>query len=195
MLHFAGYFTVQVEQSWRQSGPSVEGLTAGKMYLEEEEEEDIDVGEGWAEDLERLVEEVLGDVVIPGHRTMAPGGRAGVRHSHNQTDITGFTLVPGGYSLTLDQESTAVYASLTHRITAQLTASVLGQYQHSTYKGGSVNGQGDDFFIAGVNFNYKFDRDGRWQAEAGYNYDKLNSDLAFRGYHRNRLYLGVRATL
>lgn len=115
----------------------------------------------------------------------------GVRHQHNQTDIAG---IASATNLTLDQESTSVYASLNHKITPSLTGSLLGQYQHSVYKGGTANNQADDYFIVGVNFNYRIDQAGHWQAEAGYNYDKLNSDLAFRSYHRNRLFLGVRAT-
>ncbi len=57
---------MQVEQSWRQLGSSVElEETGGKMYGEEGREDaevaEVDGGEGCAEeDLERFVEEVLG---------------------------------------------------------------------------------------------------------------------------------------
>lgn len=54
---------MQFEQSRRQLGSSLElEETGGKMYGEEgREDAEVDVGEGCAEeDLERLVEEVLG---------------------------------------------------------------------------------------------------------------------------------------
>ncbi|MGI8964890.1 MAG: outer membrane beta-barrel protein, partial [Limisphaerales bacterium] len=115
--------------------------------------------------------------------------QAGVRHARNQTDVLGFI---NAQNLTLDQESTTLYASVTHRITSKLTAGLLGQYQKSDYKNGSVDDQTDDFYLVGVNLAYRFNKN--FLAEAGYNYNKLDSDIAGRSFSRNQVYIGIRAT-
>ncbi|MDB6024873.1 MAG: hypothetical protein JWM68_1096 [Verrucomicrobiales bacterium] len=123
--------------------------------------------------------------------TYAPGSylQAGVRHDRSQTDVL----------TTLDQEATTVYVAITHRITSLLTGNVLGQYQHSSFNEKTVttlpgSKGSDNYFVASVNLAYRIDRAGHWLAETGYNYDKLNSDLPFRAYTRNRVYIGIRAT-
>jgi hypothetical protein len=121
-----------------------------------------------------------------------PGDSAqlGVKHVHNATDVAGFV----GGSPVLDEESTAIYVSDSHRITEKLTVSVMGQAQVSTFVGGGsgYNGKEEDFFIAQINFSYRLNP---WlSTEAGYNYSKLNSDLAERAYTRDVVYLGFRAT-
>jgi len=117
--------------------------------------------------------------------------QAGVRHTRNQTDVTGISSFFGG-DVTVDQHSTSVYASVTHRITARITGSILGQYQHSTFEGGSFDGDSENFFLAGLNLGYRFNP--HWLAETGYNYDRLDSDLSGRSFTRNRVYVGLRAT-
>jgi hypothetical protein len=123
--------------------------------------------------------------------TYLPGSyvQFGAKHERQATDIIGNTLA----GLTLDQEATSIYASLSHQITAKLTGSLLGQYQHSTFESGDpfVDGASEDFFIAGVNLAYRINPN--FLAEAGYNYDKLNSDFP-RSFTRNRVYIGIRAT-
>jgi uncharacterized protein (PEP-CTERM system associated) len=94
--------------------------------------------------------------------------------------------------LTLDSEASSVYASVNHKITANLTGSILGQYQHSVFRGGSADSLSDDYFIVGLNLTYRINP---WiSTEAGYNFDRLKSDLGGRAYDRNRIYVGVRAT-
>jgi hypothetical protein len=44
----------------------------------------------------------------------------------------------------------------------------------------------------GLNLAYRINQ--FLSAEAGYNYDKVDSDLVGRSYSRNRVYVGVRAT-
>jgi hypothetical protein len=122
--------------------------------------------------------------------TYNPGSylQLGVKHERNQTDVA-FTFSP---TTVLDQESTAVYGVVNHRITPKLTGSLLGQYQHSTFKGGGVDGEVDQLGTLGVNFSYQLNV--FVSAEAGYNYDRLDSDVAFRSFTRNRVYFGVRAS-
>ena len=114
--------------------------------------------------------------------------QAGVKHLHNSTDVAGTF----GNTPVLDEESTAVYVLVSHRVTSRFTAAALGQAQYSTYNGGTLNGQGENFYILNLNFAYHFTP---WLAgETGYSYNKLNSDLPDRGYTRDVVYVGVRAT-
>jgi hypothetical protein len=116
--------------------------------------------------------------------------QVGVKHIHNATDVVG----TAGTTPVLDEESTAVYASDTHKITEHLSASIMGQAQLSTFVGGGAgyDGRDDDFFVVQANLTYRFNP---WIAtEAGYNYSKLNSELPNRAYTRDFVYLGVRAT-
>jgi hypothetical protein len=128
--------------------------------------------------------------------TYLPGSyvQLGVRHQRSSTDIAYLGL--GSTSLTQDAEFTTVYTSLSHKITAALTGSLIGQYQHATFQGGAADDYSEDYFALGVNLTYDINK---WlAAEIGYNYDKLDSelsDLGFpRNYDRNRVYIGVRAT-
>ena len=43
-----------------------------------------------------------------------------------------------------------------------------------------------------MNLTYEINR--FLAAEAGYNYDRLDSDLSFRSFTRNRVYVGLRAS-
>jgi hypothetical protein len=69
----------------------------------------------------------------------------------------------------------------------------MGQAQLSTFVGGGseFDGKSDNFFTLQVNFAYHINA---WLiTEAGYNYSKLNSDLQYRSYTRDVMYLGFRA--
>ncbi|PYK99094.1 MAG: hypothetical protein DME19_09985, partial [Verrucomicrobia bacterium] len=72
--------------------------------------------------------------------TYNPGSyvRFGVVHKRNATDVA---FQPVSTAPTLDQESTGVYGTLNHRITPKVTGSVIGQFQHSTFKGGLDDGK------------------------------------------------------
>jgi hypothetical protein len=115
--------------------------------------------------------------------------QAGVKHIHNSTDVVG----TGGTVPVLDEESTAAYLSLSHTISS-FTVSVLGQAQWSTFDGGdsTYNNKEEDFYVAGINLAYHINP--FLLAEAGYNYNRLLSDLPDRAYVRNQVYIGIRAT-
>jgi hypothetical protein len=118
----------------------------------------------------------------------------GVRHARNATDILGATALGGGVNtanLTLDQESTVVYTSISHRI-GRLTGSIIGQFQDSEFQGGSVHNEGELFWSGGLNLSYEINK--FISAETGYNYDRLDSDVSDRSYTRNRVYIGIRAS-
>lgn len=113
--------------------------------------------------------------------------QVGVRHQHNPTDLAGDGTEDG---VTLDQETTTVYGSVHHRITARIAANLVAQYQRSVFNGGIDDGEIDNFLLAGLNLQYEITQN--WSAEAGYNYDRMDSDVGFRSFSRNRIYAGVR---
>jgi hypothetical protein len=113
----------------------------------------------------------------------------GVKHQRNQTDVTGAIV---GNSIVLAQQSTTVYGSVNHKFTEFLSSSLLAFYQDSSFDGGSVDGQQESYSSVGVNLKYDFTRN--FSAEAGYSLDYLDSDVAGRGFTRNRVFVGVRAT-
>ncbi len=117
----------------------------------------------------------------------------GFHNSRNQTDATS----AGGAAVTTanvvqDQESSTVYAALTQKFTPKLTGTLNAQYQNSTFNGGALDGEVDDYYLVGLNLAYQFNH--YFSGEVGYNYDRLNSDVANRGFDRNRVYLGVTAS-
>ena len=116
--------------------------------------------------------------------------QVGVKHQHSATDVVGAISASG--QPVLDSDTTAAYMQVNQRIAGSLTGSVLGQYQHSAFNGGTVNGQSEDFFIMGLNFAYRCNS--YFSVESGYNWNKLVSDISARDYTRNMVYLGVRAT-
>lgn len=115
--------------------------------------------------------------------------KVGVRSTLNATDVA---YVNSLYPV-LNQQSTAVYTTWNHRITPRLTSTVTGLYQASTYNGGgsNVDGETDHLGLVGVNFNYMINA--FLSADAGYNYDRLDSDIPGRSYTRNRGYFGLSA--
>ncbi len=123
--------------------------------------------------------------------TYNPGSylQLGIRHQRNQTDQVQGTLV--GVPVQ-DQESTGVWGVVNHRIAPNLTGSLLGQVQHSSFRGGGFDGKVDILGAVGVNFAYQVNA--FVTAEAGYNYDRLDSDVTGRSFTRNRIYFGLRAS-
>ena len=119
----------------------------------------------------------------------------GFHMGHNQTDQTGVAVEGGLLSLanlTQDQDSEVVYATVSQKITPKLTGSLTGQFQNSEYQKGIFDGEADQFYLLGLNFIYQFTP--YLSAEVGYDYDNLQSNIPFRGYDRNRVYVGITGT-
>jgi len=123
---------------------------------------------------------------------MAPDSalQVGVRHSRMATEAAA-----------LDQENTTVYGSFNYRILPALTGSLLGQFQYNAFQDGqrsyigspvTFEDKSENFFLVGVNLTYEINK--FLAAEAGYNYDRLDSDVGVRSFTRNRVYVGLRAT-
>jgi len=130
------------------------------------------------------------DANLTYHMTTDAAVQVGVRHSVIATDAAA-----------LGQENTTVYSSLNYRVLPPLVTSLLAQYQYNTFQeglpmlgGGGVTfkDKAENFFLIGLNATYEFNK--FLAAEAGYNFDRLDSDLNFRTFSRNRVYFGLRAS-
>lgn len=144
-----------------------------------------------ADDLEAIGMDVDDSSIIPyvdGKLvyTYNPGSTftLGVVNTFNQTDV----------GSAMNQESVNVYVQLNHRINPKWSVGATGMFQHSSFNGGAYDGDTEMFYLAGVNTSYKFSSN--LSAEAGYNFDQLDSDLPVDGreYSRNRVFLGLRAS-
>ncbi len=90
----------------------------------------------------------------------------GVMETRNATDTV---QVDSSGRITQDQESTVVYGSINHPLTAKLMASAVGHFQYSTYNDGQLNNQSSKFYNLGLNLSYTFNR--HFSSEVGYNFD------------------------
>jgi len=116
----------------------------------------------------------------------------GLSQDFNATDVVGLrNSAPDttSTSFTTSQQATVVYGSVNHQITARLKASLLGQFQFSSFDGGGLNNESERYYLLGLNLSYQFTP--HFSSEIGYNYDKLDSDVAGRSFDRNRVYIGV----
>jgi hypothetical protein len=123
--------------------------------------------------------------------TYASGSYAqlGVTETRNATDTV---QVNSQGQITLDQESTVVYASINHPLTPELLASLVGHYQYSIYHNGQFDSQSAQYYSAGFNLSYAFNR--HFSSDIGYNFDWYTTPVPGQGYTRNRVYMGVTAT-
>lgn len=118
----------------------------------------------------------------------------GVRHERIATDLA---LTSLGANPVVDQETTTIYGALSHAVTAKLTANVNAQAQFGEFNGGDpLDETSEDLYLIGLNLHYQINP--YLSAEAGYNFDELDSDTTRggvdRSFDRNRYYLGVTAT-
>ena len=123
--------------------------------------------------------------------TYLPGSYAqfGFTQTQNATDQV--TPDSNG-NITLNTESSTVYASINHKLTSKLLGTVIGRWQHAVYNQGLYNNQAFNYYNLGVNLSYSFNQ--HFSVDAGYNFDNLVSKVQGNNYTRNRIYLGVSAT-
>lgn len=112
----------------------------------------------------------------------------GVRHARQATDVFMFNIAEP----TQDQEATTVYGQVTRQLLPRLNGSLLAQYQSADFALGGADSLTENFFLAGLEFSYEINK--FLTGEAGYNFDRLDSDIALRSFSRNRVYLGIRAS-
>ena len=111
----------------------------------------------------------------------------GLTTDRNATDVVG-SYAQG---ITMDQQTTVIYVAATHRITPKLFGHLNFQYQYSEFNGGAYNDESENYFMVGVNLEYRINQ--HFGAQIGYNFDDLDSDLAGRDMNRNRVYIGMTA--
>jgi hypothetical protein len=114
--------------------------------------------------------------------------QVGVKVTRLATDI----VSPDSSGPTEDQEARTIYAMVNHKFTSRFTANIIGQYQNAEFSEGAFDNDKDKLYLIGVNLDYALTK--YFGLEAGYNYDKLDSDVPNRSYNRNRFYFGIRAT-
>jgi hypothetical protein len=112
----------------------------------------------------------------------------GVKSGLNQTDVA---VLSATQATTTDSEALTLYASVTYALTPRLISMARAQWQMATFDGGFYNNQQDNYYTADLNLTYEINR--YLKAEAGYAYDRLDSDLPLRSYGRNRIYFGLSA--
>jgi hypothetical protein len=114
---------------------------------------------------------------------------AGFSQDRNATDIA--TVANG--KITQDQESSVVFATVNHRITPKIYGNLTGQFQNSVFNGGTVDGDAEQYYLVGLDLEYRFTP--CFSAHAGYNYDKLVApSVLAQSFDRNRVYVGVTAS-
>ena len=161
-------------------------IRAGAQFVDYTNSDDLIPFEAFGYDLQdsTIIPYVDGKLVY----TYNPGSTLtlGLINTFNQTDI----------GSAMNQQSVNVYLQMNHRINPKWSVGAVGMFQHSSFVGGAYDGDVEMFYLAGVNTSYKFGPN--LSAEAGYNYDALDSDLATtiygREYNRNRVFLGLRAS-
>ncbi len=118
----------------------------------------------------------------------------GFTYQRSATDEANAVFTPAGLaSLTTDANYATFYVTLHHRILADLFANLTGTYQHSVQNNGVFDGQSENFFLAGFDLSYHFNQ--FISADAGYNYDRLDSDSSANpSYKRSRVYVGLTAS-
>ena len=123
--------------------------------------------------------------------TYLPGSyvQLGLNQSQNATDVIAPDPTTG--KVTQSQESTYIYGSINHQITPKLMGTLIGSWQYSSFQEGAYANASDSYYDLGLNFSYAFTP--HFSAEAGYNFDDVQSDIYQRGYTRNRVYIGVTA--
>ncbi len=117
----------------------------------------------------------------------------GVGYDVSATDVLGFAGNANGTgSFTLDAESAVVYANISHRLAPNLFGSIMAQFQNSMYHGGDFDGKSEQFYLVGLDLEYRFNP--FISAHVGYDYDRLESQDIGRTFDRNRVYIGVTAS-
>src|SRR5258708_27527388 len=110
------------------------------------------------------------NATLPYHYTELSYLEGGFSYDRNPPDLVGAGLVG---TTTLDAESAVVFASINHAITPHLIGSLLGQFQNSSYHGGTFDNTDEQYYLLGVNLEYRFNQ--YFSTQVGYNYDRLAS--------------------
>ena len=106
--------------------------------------------------------------------------------------VAGASLARGATDLqAADQEISAVYAQLLHKISAKVHGTLTGRFQDAEISGGGekLDGREESLLLLGASLTYAI-ADNIW-AEVAYNYDELDSDVPHRSFERNYMSIGI----
>lgn len=111
----------------------------------------------------------------------------GFSHDRNANDRVGGS----GDAFVHDTETSLVYATLHHRITPKLFGTLTGTFQNSEMNasGTPLSGEVDRYYRLNADLEYRFTQN--FSMHGGYNYDKLDSNVAGVDFDRNQFYLGA----
>lgn len=136
--------------------------------------------------------EVIPYVNVSGAYKYRPGSSVsfGFKYDRASTDVIGLNYT----DMTLDQTYFLAHGTLRHELCSKVTGLLSAQYHWSIFHDGSADGQMEHFYslVAGAEYAVM----PNVSLEAHYAFDKLDSDLSAlqRGFDRNRVQAGVRAT-
>lgn len=119
-------------------------------------------------------------------------GNVQVGFSHDLSATDAFSIDENTGSITTDSAVTVVYTSLTYNILPKLTGTLLGEFQNSTFRGGSLDDQSEQYYLVSTALSYQFNR--HIAASVSYHYDFVDSNADNRGFDRNRVFLGATFT-
>jgi hypothetical protein len=115
--------------------------------------------------------------------------QAGFQEGRSASDVVG----TDPNHIVTDAEMTVVYAKLRQRIVPNLFGNINATAQRSEFNGGgSIDGLTEYFYELGAYLEYQFNP--HFSAQAGYDFDHLDSEIAHRSYYRNKFYVGATAT-
>jgi hypothetical protein len=116
----------------------------------------------------------------------------GFQEGRTATDVLGPADTTA--DIVRDAETSVVFANVHQRIVPKLFANLMGTFQNSSFKGGGAefNGKSERFYLLGANLQYQFNP--HLSAEVGYDFDRLDSEIANRSYTRNKVYIGATAS-
>src|SRR6185437_11089721 len=114
----------------------------------------------------------------------------GFQEGRSATDLLGSPTSRA--DIVRDQETSTLFANVRQRIVPKLFANLNGSFQNGTFKGGTLNNESERFYEFGANLEYVFNP--HISAMAGYDFDRLDSDVPFRSYTRNKFYIGATAS-
>ena len=112
----------------------------------------------------------------------------GLSYDHSATDVIGFS----NGTFTQDVDATTLFLNVIHRITPSLFGTLMFQFQNNLFNGGTFDNYAEQYYLVGLDMEYRFSPN--FAAHAGYNYDKLDSEIVGRSFDRNRVYIGVTAS-
>jgi uncharacterized protein (PEP-CTERM system associated) len=113
----------------------------------------------------------------------------GVRSSRTATDVI---AQDANGEITSDAQTFAGYVSVLHAFTPDFSANGMISVQNSTFNGGFYDEDSEMIVTAGLGVTYQFNQ--YFAAEAGYNFDTVDSDVPGRDYKRNRVFVGLKAS-